>query len=814
MSRFPHNSSRRIGRFIVRLVVILLLFSLGSLVYFNVVGVPQFVLRMVQQRLDQSGICFDVDRVKLTVDGWELKNFRYFGSDRNSSSPIFYAETFYVKSTRIAADDSLKGFHVNAEEVSVFSPESLCVGIPAESKLYKVESLEATFGISSKDLVIQEARLQWMDIDLRTQGRVENLDQLAPSSPGQPLLVISAEQYQYIEEWMDAIQLNKTTSVQVDFVLDYARPESNKVNFSLGGKRIKVRDVLFSRIEIVGTSDSSHFSLDRASFDVEEESFEVAGRYEFASGLLQGHVKNEIQQESLYSLVPSHYIQELSRNGIELTGFPIFECSLKSSSIDGLSLELDGRFALSGAQLKDLQLNALAGVVSWNDYRLNVKSFQTQVVGTPNKAEEMGTCMMGGAIKGDAFWDARNHRVQIDADTSCDPYLLLSVLSISDIATNTISDFKFNERPPEVHALVSVSYNDWNTFDLHMQVAAQELSYMGVPLSSLSSSVHYTKGVLDLESVLAKQGIKYLKGSASLDYRKGIASFDGDSTMPPEDVEDLTMPGLNLFGRHINVAGSSEVKARGRIDWRTMRVTDFQAEVQMADMETPAMQFDQLTAAVIGKGPIISVNDAKFSAHSGTGMGSMSVLVNPQGEGIPYKLDIELDALDLGSWLKLIEMDADSSGTGLLYGWLKADADLTKPFFETANGEGRMDVKKGKLADLPLFSGMSKAVRLVFPKFQMLSINRANADFTLKDGVIQSENAYFDGDLLSAKGQGNYSVQEGFDATIQLQLLNDNKVFTLLRFITDPVMGLIELKLEGPFENPSWKLNTLFSGGD
>jgi hypothetical protein len=437
---------------------------------------------------------------------------------------------------------------------------------------------------------------------------------------------------------------------------------------------------------------------------------------------------------------------------------------------------------------------------------------QAQVVGQEARSEEMGSCMRGGPINGRLVWDARNHQIDITGEAECDPNLVHKVFSVSHIAQDIITDFKFLQRPPKGTFEVNFCYDDWDTFKLELQISAADLTYLDVPLTSLDSSILYKESVLDVESVLAKQGIKYLKGQAVLDYSKSVVSFDGISTMSPDAVEDLTFHSLELFGHQIEVSGDADIAARGRIDWATMRTTDFEAEVKMGGVKTPAMLFDSLTAKVVGKGPVIEIKDAMFSGHGGTGTGSMSVLANPPSDELPYKLDIQWDSVDLVSWLGFLDMASDNAGSGEMYGWLKADADLKKPFLESATGEGRIDIKNGRLADLPLFNGLSSVIRVVFPAFKMLSINRANADFTMKDGIIHSDNAYFDGDLLSAKGSGSYSVEDGFDMTIQIQLLNDNKLFALIRFLTDPVLGLLELKLGGTFEDPSWNVNTLFNG--
>ena len=117
-----------------------------------------------------------------------------------------------------------------------------------------------------------------------------------------------------------------------------------------------------------------------------------------------------------------------------------------------------------------------------------------------------------------------------------------------------------------------------------------------------------------------------------------------------------------------------------------------------------------------------------------------------------------------------------------------------------------MRVDKGQLADLPLFQGFSRLMRRVFPSFTVFSITNLRGNFTIADGVIMSEDAYFEGDVLSAKGRGRYVHPTGFDATIQAQVFRDGRISRMVRIITDPLMRLLEMRLEGPVTDPSWQL--------
>ena len=810
--------SRSWGRFCFRGGAFVLIFFLSSILYLRFLGVPSFILEPILRRLAESGLCVEVEELKLTYDGWVASDVRYYSNDPDDFEPILCADTVYVRKSHFSNDRKLKGYRVEGEGVSISPPVGLCVGIPTESRFREVGRVDLTLGFANQEVLIRNLAFSWMDVAFEVKGRILGLGQSLPAAEDLDWLPIriSQNQYQKIERWVDSIRLNSSAVSHVEFLVNYANPAGDHIKFDFGASDISIQDVDFERAEIAGGYDHNCFHLDQAKLSRGKDALALHGRVDFAENQLDATLKNGIGGTVLFPFVPAS-VRELFEQGLfSLEEFPTFELlfgptSLSESWFDHLDLTFD----LKKSGIMNLKLPSFSGRAVWNGSQLDLTELQAHVLGQENLAETMGSSMLGGGISGEAFWNVETHCFGVDVETGIDPNLLLPVLSFSDISCNVIRDFKFKRQPPQVKLLMEGNCSAWHdTFQMGLQIGAFDLVYKEVPLSSLDCSVRYQGDIVDIESVLARQEIKYLRGSASIDYGRSVVSFDGVSTLAPDLVEDLTFPELDLFGQHVSVEGESSLKAHGRIDWEAMRTTDFDAEIHLSDVKTPAMWFDQLDATVDGNGPVVTVKDAEFSVHGGTGTGSFAVLTGMPGEGLPCKLDVVLNGVDVKSWLEYINIPLGESGAGLLYGWLKADADLARPFFETATGEGRLNVKKGRLADLPLFNGLSKAIRYVFPSFSVFSVSEVSADFILKNGDIHSDNAYFDGDFMSAKGHGDYFQETGFDAFLQIQLFNDKTYFKIFRFLTDPVLGLLELRLNGSFSDPSWKLNTFLNDDD
>jgi hypothetical protein len=143
----------------------------------------------------------------------------------------------------------------------------------------------------------------------------------------------------------------------------------------------------------------------------------------------------------------------------------------------------------------------------------------------------------------------------------------------------------------------------------------------------------------------------------------------------------------------------------------------------------------------------------------------------------------------------------------MIDGTISLKADLRQDFFESANGLISLKLTKGQLADLPFFHGFSMLMRKLFPSFNTFSIHSYSGSFKLTDGVFQSENSYFGGELLSAKARGIYSKKEGFNATLQVQTLSSRPLSRIIRVVTDPLFQIFEIKLKGSLSNPTWEFD-------
>ncbi len=808
-----------IVHFFVRLLAVVLLLGMGAFVFLRVHGVPGPLLREVIHRFNAAGVPVDIESVRLTFRGWRATDVRYYSRHPDDLKPIIHASEVLFKRMMLPGDTSSDRlvFDVVAKSIVLSPSVEWGVVLPQDSALRTIESAQVAVSFLPDRILLSDGILNWTGIDFHVDGAFLRKESAAVTPdakadvPSLPPPLVSADTIRKVERWLKSLELNDTADVDVEFLIDASNLSASTLVCSSLIKDFVFRDVAFSRAEIAFEYDYPQVMLQQASLYKDNQLFRVEGSYALDTQLAQVFVSNHIQSKRMLLLFPQRLLSLLT--GIEL-GFerlPEAEITLGPAVFGELLNRISGSFNVRNAHYKNLKIESLIGHVKREKHRLEFVELQGVVGGQEHRKDELGSCMVGGSVAGEVFWDASTHEYGVLAEGSFDPNLLLEPLSFNMITTNIIRRFRFKEQPPQARIELGHNYSKRHTFFITVQGSALDVFVNDVPFTSVNTSVAYKHGVLTIDPVVAKQGADFVKGVVALDFRNDLATFDAMGSISPEAMEDLIYPRANLFGSKIRFEGKTKITARGCVDWRHMLATDFEAQVEAEHCKVPVGLLDDLTTSVTGKGPDIRIHDATFSLYGGEGSGDLSLRLDPHEQAIPYTLDVALAKVDLLKFLHFFRPDRELEISGDLFVEAQVESDFSRNFFDVTHGRGRVDVKDGQLADLPLFSGFSKLMRKVIPSFNVFSINSLSGDFEIKDGVIFSENAYFDGDLLSAKGQGNYSVDSGFNAYVQAQVFSENRLSKVLRVITDPFFKLLEMKLEGPLSAPSWHLDK-FSG--
>jgi hypothetical protein len=767
------------------------------------------------RRVNAAGIPVAVDGINLTLHGWRADRVRYYSNNPDDLKPLFLAQEVYfsVRNSRLRETQGSDALNLDVEAVDVTVNPAMewGVAIPQGSPSRHVARLEVSLRFLPERIMVSHGKIDWLGFRFNLNGTIlKGERKLQPRIRKQETLIpipITEEQFLAFESQLETLRLPNGVTVDIDFSIDTAQYAASRVDLAVNARELEFREVGFSRIDIAGSYAYPAIRIERAGLFQGKQSLQLSGEYNLDSKLAKGSLYNSITSGQPLLLLPDWIHDVLEKAQLRFEHLPRLEINFGPAKLKALLNCVSGAFAIRGANYQGIEIEALRGRVKRENKRLEFTNLQGSVLGQEERAAETGSAMHGGTTSGSAFWDENMREFGVGADVNFDPTLLIQALSPVEIATNIIHRFKFKGRPPQGHVELGSNVDDWSTFYIDIQAMANDVVFQGVAFDSVNATETYKHAKLNLDPVVAMQGADFIKGSALLDFRASTVSFDAFASMDPADLEDLIYPDLDLFGNHIIAGGDIRITARGSFDWGTMQQTDFSAQIEAEQLRIPVAQLDHFTAEVVGDGPTITARNAKFGLYGGTGAGEFSVMWNPPQKKLPYDVDLSFSGVDINQCLAFFRGKRPATVTGIMEGNARIEADFSTNFYHTANGKGVVRVKDGQLADLPLFQGFSSLMRKVFPSFKVFSITSLRGDFSIVDGVISSENAYFEGDILSATARGRYVQETGYDAYIQAQVLSEGRISRVVRVITNPLMKLLELKLEGTLSNPSWKLD-------
>ena len=826
ISKRISRATFNVVRGVVRLLSVIAVLLVVSFVFLRLHGVPDPILKELTKRVNAAGIPVHVDRVMLTLRGWKASNVTYYSRNPDDLGPLLQAKEVLFSRKTDLQESASKGWTIDIEAVGIRLSPSVEWGVdmPTGSQARYVDSAHLTLALLPDRIELVDGALSWVGIDFTVNGTFLKADRELSAEKGMQTgnqksgkqttvfpVFVSVEKFQSLETRLQQLKFLGDAQVEVNFSIDAENYSASSIDFSLVTQELSIRGIEFDGLEVSGRYAYPELEFDRVSMARGSRSLVMDATYDLESKLIQVNFKNRVTSKDLFLLAPQPVMDLLVKAQLQFDELPTFSLRVGPAKAKDLLNAISGTFSIKGVTYCDLLIESARGNIDRSNNYLDLTQLHATVHGQEEHAEEVGSCLRGGAVQGHVFWDANREMFGVEAEGSIDPNLLLQPMAIVPVATNAISRFWFPEDLPNISLELGSSYRDWSTFFINVHGTGSQVGLHDGLVSSANISAYYSNCLLRLEPIAVMNGADFMKGTAAVDFRHSAVHFDVFGSLPPALLEDVTYPDFNLFGNKLHASGNTQIKAKGSLDWKTMQATGFRAEVETERLELPIAVLDQFSAIVTGEGPLLTVSNSTFSIYGGKGNGLFTIELDPVEHGMPYALDFDIENADFKKCLQFVKLPCRERTKGRASARASIAADMRENFFESANGRGVVSVYDGELVDMPLFTGFSHLMRKVVPGFKTFSITSVGLDFEFKDGDVYSNKATFEGDVFSAKAKGKYSQRTGYDANVQVQMLSDKGLQKVFRMITAPLFKLFELRLSGPLAAPSWRLQNFTS---
>jgi hypothetical protein len=123
-------------------------------------------------------------------------------------------------------------------------------------------------------------------------------------------------------------------------------------------------------------------------------------------------------------------------------------------------------------------------------------------------------------------------------------------------------------------------------------------------------------------------------------------------------------------------------------------------------------------------------------------------------------------------------------------------------------GEGHVTIRNGVIHRMKIFAGLTDYLTRTVPGISSLvDQSSGSMDFTIRDGVLHTDNLLLEGNIFSISGKGTYNIAtDKLDFTVRANIFKQKTIAgRISRLITLPFTRLLlEFKVFGELENPDW----------
>ncbi len=782
------------------------LFILLGLFALLVVGLPPNLTHRITAQLQEAGIPLQVQSIRLSMRrGLVFNNARLYSNSPDDLQPLLSAKKIYILPWPVDwKNPTQSGWHLK-----IFVRDlGVSLGKPWESVLSEkhpfrtISKLNATLIVAPGRITVENADLRWGGMFIFINGTAAfsvggEAQQDATDFRGRAAKAADA---------LSQLKCEKPPQLNLTFNFDDAQPSETFLDAVLLAEGLSFGDRIYKQLS--GTVGYRNHTWTCAALQLARSDLEkitLHGAINLESSNTQVTVKNTLSAVDLFGLLPDDAKSAVAQTGVKPYGRFDFIASLGPAPYDVLTEKIDIQVQQAHLKRHELTLDPLS-------FRLVRDGDQVEIKDIRARAND-------GPFAGYFKYDLTSKAWIAKAQLQCAPGPIC-ILADDQNLMDFISRFRFPIDQPKGDLTISQS-GSGEPLVIAGTLAGDHFTCGGVPIGHFETFMVYSNRVLDLTPLHVVRNKEQFDGSIQVDFSRELAFFNVTNSFPPADVARALAPEERTILEQIRFNGPVNAVGRGQMDYGRWTNHNFKGTFSAENIGMGKIQTSIFNTEVKGLGTQLIFTNSSIQLYGGFAEGSAEFDIFLKDGFAPYRIGARMVGVDLVQLLAQISTGDYGRTRGQLSATLNCTADAKAGFWESVHGSGRIEVKEGRLADVPLFGGFSRLTQSAFPGFNLFSLTAFSADYELHDGAIWSDNAQLGGTLVSARGRGSYSPKTGLNFTVAAEPLRqtgggDKERSQLQRLAaaalkegTAPLFRLLEFKLEGPLEKPEWRFVNL-----
>jgi hypothetical protein len=379
-------------------------------------------------------------------------------------------------------------------------------------------------------------------------------------------------------------------------------------------------------------------------------------------------------------------------------------------------------------------------------------------------------------------------------------------------ASNAVRGFEIVQFAEPVHLDADVwgRLYDYDGIGATGRVALTNFTVRGVSMDSVTGELSYTNRVLEFSHLNLWRGTQTLTaGRITLDFNRRLIFFkNGYSTADPAAIARAIGPKTAHILEPYHFLQPPTVFVEGCVPLHDINGVH---DVDDADLNFDVvggvpfqclrLRAARVTGTIRWLGETLVLTNIAAELYGGTGNGFANFDFRVPHEGADYQFTAAVANINLHA------LAADlASATNHLEGALSGRLVVTRADtrdWRTPDGFGQARLRDGLIWDIPLFSILSPVLNAVSPGLGDSRATDAAAAFVITNGVIYSDPLEINTVMTRLQYSGTVDLRANVNARVTAQLLHNLWVVgPLISTIFTPVTKVFEYKITGTLEDP------------
>jgi hypothetical protein len=629
-----------------------------------------------------------------------------------------------------------------------------------------------------EQIYVSQAEGIFCGVQISATGQLIKRENYQPSPP------LSEEEWQKRLSHLQRVvtELQKFTfpashpSLQIKFSGDLADMENAHVEATLRGERVQ-RDKYEMR-DLLATAEWVGQTLSVTQCEWKDSMGMFSGRGSW------GRQNEEVKFQARSSIEPKSFLDAFGfgqqLNDATFYAPPVIELSGAGNfKEDRPQLRIIGHAAVVSFAYRGVPFTELTGDFSWDGERTLVRDIRLQ--------------HQSGQLSADLFDAPDDFRLNLEG--AINPGALRAF--VSPELQQFLSEWEW-QRSPTVRLAIRGQNHNPNTWRGDGTIALDRTRFRGVWMNNASARVHFGDGAITYENLRVARDEGVGSGAFTYDFKNHEVRISNiKSSLRPTDAVFWIDPELSKTVAPYKFRQPPNITANGVYQFRGGKNTRLEINVDAPNGMTytflgKSLPFDRISGKLVFTHDRLQLVDLKGALFSGTTRGTADISLAPKDAR--YRANIVLSGIDFPHLTDLYYQYKTA------HGQLSGSYDFTGLGSDarTMRGSGKVEVTNGDVFAIPILGPLSEILNHILPGAGYSIAHNASANFTIKDGIIHTDDFDAAGKLFSMLGHGDIHF---LDDKLNFELrLGANGPGILLT----PMYKLFEYVGEGSLKKPDW----------